>query len=53
MSPTRPGATAAIADRGAEIVALPGAAGRVDLAAVIADLSRRPSTNCTSKPARA
>ncbi|MCO5975941.1 bifunctional diaminohydroxyphosphoribosylaminopyrimidine deaminase/5-amino-6-(5-phosphoribosylamino)uracil reductase RibD [Ideonella sp. NS12-5] len=36
---------AAIADRGAEIVALPsagGASGRVDLAAVIADLSRRP-----------
>ena len=31
-----------MADRGAEIMALPGAHGRVDLAAVIDDLSRRP-----------
>jgi diaminohydroxyphosphoribosylaminopyrimidine deaminase/5-amino-6-(5-phosphoribosylamino)uracil reductase len=37
-----PARQAAIADRGAEIVALPGAAGRVDLAAVLADLSSRP-----------
>ena len=40
-----PDRRAAIAERGAEIVALPGAGqanGRVDLAAVIADLSSRP-----------
>lgn len=37
-----PARVAALAAQGAEIVFLPGAAGRVDLAAVLADLARRP-----------